>query len=100
MNVGERIKYFRLQRNITVNKLANLAGVSQSYLREIELGNKQPTVEYLEYICWALNVSLQEFFTTDSPTIHPFLSSAVSKLSTDEQIKLAEFLNSMKSNNL
>lgn len=95
MNVGERIKYFREQKSITVNKLANLAGVSQSYLREIELGKKQPTVEYLEYICWALDISLKEFFSTEDSSIHPFLSTAISKMSTEEQLKLADFLNSM-----
>lgn len=95
MNVGERIKYLREQKNITVNKLANLAGVSQSYLREIELGNKQPTVEYLEYICWALNISLKEFFSENDMTIHPYLASALSNLSNEEQLKLADFLNSI-----
>lgn len=95
MNVGERIKYFRDQKSITVNKLANLAGVSQSYLREIELGNKQPTVEYLEYICWALNISLKEFFSVDDSSVHPVLATALSKMNTEEQLKLADFLNSM-----
>lgn len=95
MNVGERIKYFREERNITVNKLANLAGISQSYLREIELGNKQPTVEYLEYICWALNISLRDFFSVDDTSIHPILSTALSKMDTEEQLKLADFLNSI-----
>lgn len=99
MNVGERIKYLREQKNITVNKLANLAGVSQSYLREIELGNKQPTIEYLEYICWALNISLKEFFSNDDMPIHPFLASAVSKLDAEEQLKLADFLNSIIKDN-
>ena len=37
MNVGKRIYELREQRQLTTNKLANLAGVSQSYLREIEL---------------------------------------------------------------
>ena len=32
MNVGERIKELREKRGLTVNKLANLAGISQSYL--------------------------------------------------------------------
>ena len=44
MNVGERIKELREKRGLTVNKLANLAGISQSYLRDVELGNKNPTV--------------------------------------------------------
>ncbi|MGN1195803.1 MAG: helix-turn-helix domain-containing protein, partial [Acutalibacteraceae bacterium] len=58
MDVGSRIKYFRNKRNLSVNKLATISGVSQSYLRDIELGNKQPTVEYLEYICFGLNITL------------------------------------------
>ncbi len=96
MNVGEKIKYFREQRNITVNKLANLSGVSQSYLREIELGLKQPTVEYLEYICFGLKISLQEFFTEKDTDINPFILSAIGKLNQEEQIKLAEFINAVK----
>lgn len=97
MNVGERIKYFREQKNITVNKLANLSGISQSYLREIELGTKQPTVEYLEYICFGLKISLQEFFSENNEEINPFLMSALRKLNNDEQQKLAELIDIMKS---
>ena len=62
MDVGSRIKYFRNKRKLSVNKLANISGVSQSFLRDIELGNKQPTVEYLEYICFGLGITLKEFF--------------------------------------
>lgn len=36
MNIGERIAYFRSSKGLTVNKLANLSGISQSYLRDIE----------------------------------------------------------------
>lgn len=96
MNVGERIKNLREQQNITVNKLANLAGVSQSYLREIELGLKQPTVEYLEYICFGLKISLKEFFTDNNIGINPILISSIEKLSDEEQIKLAELINTLK----
>ncbi|MGN0406937.1 MAG: helix-turn-helix domain-containing protein [Bacteroides sp.] len=62
MNVGERIKYFRTCKGYTVNKLANLAGISQSYLRDIELGNKNPTIELLSIVCNTLEVSLKDFF--------------------------------------
>ena len=96
MNVGERIKELREQQNITVNKLANVAGVSQSYLREIELGLKQPTVEYLEYICFGLKISLQDFFDEKNKKINPVLLSSIEKLSNNEQIKLAEFINSLE----
>lgn len=65
MDIGNRIKFFRLKKGITVNRLANLSGISQSYLRDLELGKKQPTVEYLSYICDALGVSLKRFFTDE-----------------------------------
>lgn len=37
--IGNRITYFRKLKGISVNKLANLAGISQSYLRNIEKEN-------------------------------------------------------------
>ena len=67
LNIGQRIAYFRSAKGLSVNKLANLAGVSQSYLRDIELGNNNnPTVEILDCICQALNISMKEFFDIDS----------------------------------
>ena len=62
MDIAARIRFFREQKGYTVNKLANLAGVSQSYLRSIELGDKNPTVETLSTLCWALDISLRDFF--------------------------------------
>lgn len=92
-NIGKRITYFRQQKNITVNKLANIAGISQSYLRDIELGKKQPTVEYLSYICDALNVSLAAFFTDDNDS--NTLNSLFNKLNPHQQQSLMDFLQTM-----
>lgn len=50
MDVGKQITFFRTEKGYSVNKLATLSGISQSYLREIELGNKNPTVEILTYL--------------------------------------------------
>ncbi len=96
MNVGLRIKELREKKGLTVNKLANMAGISQSYLRDVELCKKNPTVETLSYFCDALQISLKEFFTDDPVTINVFLLSAISKLSDEQQIKLAEFIHSLK----
>ncbi len=96
MNVSERITELRISKNMTTNKLANLAGISQSYLRNIELGIKNPTVEMLHYICDALDISLQVFFSEDYNKISPILLSALEKLSETEQIKLADFINEIK----
>ena len=62
MNVGLRIKELREQKGYSVNKLANMAGVSQSYLRDIEQGNKNPTVSFLSLLCEQLGITLKDFF--------------------------------------
>ncbi|GHU77834.1 hypothetical protein FACS1894188_12660 [Clostridia bacterium] len=69
METAERIRFFREQKGITVNKLANTAGISQSFLRELEIWNKQPTVETVSLICDALNITLRDFFDDASPSV-------------------------------
>lgn len=96
MNIAQRIIYFREKRGITTNKLANLAGISQSHLREIELGQRNPTVETLSYFCDALGISLEEFFRESECEIDPGLMTALKKLSEKEQQSLADFLNMIK----
>lgn len=92
MDVGKRIIDLREKMNITTNKLANMAGISQSYLREVEMGRKNPTVEMLSYICYALNISLKEFFSVEQTKIEPSLMMALERLSETEQQKLADFI--------
>lgn len=67
-NVGERIKYFRLQKNYSVNKLATTAGISQSFLRDVELGNRNISVNSLSYVCDTLDISLANFFSDCLPS--------------------------------
>ena len=95
MVVGKRIVELRQQRKLTTNKLANLAGVSQSYLREVELGNKNPTVEFLSYICHGLHISLHDFFAAERCEIDPYLLEMLQDMSLEQQFRLAEFLASV-----
>ena len=90
MDIGNRIKFFREKQNITVNKLANMAGVSQSYLRDLELGVKQPTVEYLSYICDALGISLKQFFSNEEQD-NEFIE-LLDKLNNEQRNSLKSFL--------
>ena len=95
MDVGKRITELRKQRNMTTNKLANLSGISQSYLRDIELGNKNPTVEFLSYICHGLHISLHDFFAPEQVELDPCLLNSLKSLSPAQQRKLADFLDSI-----
>lgn len=97
MNVGKRITFFRTAKNYSVNKLATLSGISQSYLRDIELGNKNPTIEILSYICDALTISLREFFDeqTDNQFCDDPLIAKIYHLTPKQREALLAFLDSM-----
>lgn len=61
--IRERIKALREQSGFTVNSLAYRSGVSQSYIRDIELGNKcNISVDKLFQICLEFDISLSDFF--------------------------------------
>ena len=97
MDIGKRIAYFREQKGYSVNKLANLSGVSQSYLRDIELENKNPTVAFLTIVCNALGISLQDFFNeenTSSFNNNPLLQR-IYKLNPEQQEALLKFLDTL-----
>ena len=97
MDVAERIRFYREQKGITVNKLANEAGISQSFLREIELGNKKPSVETLSLICDTLNITLRDFFDdgTQVALMDNDLMRQVYRLTPKQQELLCEFLKAL-----
>lgn len=43
-----------------------MSGISKSYLRDVELCNKNPTIEVLSFICNTLEITLKEFFDEES----------------------------------
>lgn len=70
MNVGDavRLRIMELcrERNITVNKLSTLCGITQSTLSNIIGGrNNSTTVSTVKKICDGLEISLVEFFQSD-----------------------------------
>lgn len=97
MDVAERIRFFREQKGITVNKLANLSGISQSFLREVELGNKKPTVETVSLLCDALNITLRDFFddNTQSALLDNNLIKQIYCLTPKQQELLSNFLKAL-----
>ena len=59
MEIGKRIAALRETKGWTTNRLANQCGLSQSFLRSVELGEKGISVESLSLLCDALGVSLK-----------------------------------------
>ncbi len=94
MDVAKRITELKNQKSLTTNKLANMSGISQSFLREVEAGTKKPTVETLGYICDALEISLKDFFDEGSEDkfYRDELAVQISKLNPEQRKSLIEFL--------
>lgn len=66
VTVGERIRHFRNLRNWSQLKLATEAGINAAFLGHLERGMKHPTIQTLEKITIALEISLSEFFDYQS----------------------------------
>ena len=95
--VGKRIKYLREQKNLKKNTLANLAGVSPTYIDKLENGERCPTVEYLGYICFGLGITLAEFFrdSDEQKELNTTIQTLISQLTPEQQKLLKQFLNSL-----
>ena len=94
MNVGERLLELRNMCWLTQNGLAERAGVSQTHLRRVELGQADITVGHLQLLCDAMGISLQEFFNIDTER-NDDLSIAISKLTPKQKKLLIAFIESL-----
>ena len=90
-DVGARIKELREQKKMTQYALANQSGVSPTYIYQLERGEKSPTVEYLEHICWGLGVTLSEFFAVKVKKL-----DELSQLTEEQRGLLNSFLKSLQ----
>ena len=69
MNIGEasrlRIKELCEDRNITLNKLSNMCGITQSTLNNIISGrNNSATISTIKKICDGLDITIHDFFNS------------------------------------
>lgn len=69
MNIGtavrERILELCAERDITVNKLATISGVTQSTINNIiSRRNNSTTVSTIKKLCDGLDISISEFFSS------------------------------------
>ena len=67
MNVGqavrERIAELCEEKHITINKLANISGITQSTLNNIISGrNNSTTISTIQKICDGLEITVTDFF--------------------------------------
>ena len=70
MNIGEAVKERILglcaERNITINKLGTMSGVTQSTINNIVSGrNNSTTIATIKKLCDGLDITVVDFFSSD-----------------------------------
>lgn len=70
MNIGEAVRERILelckQRNISINKLCHMSGVTQSTVNNIISGrNNSATVSTIQKLCDGLGITIEDFFHSE-----------------------------------
>lgn len=63
-----KIKELRLNKRLSQMQLAKKAGLSQSFIHDLETGSKDATSKTLRKIAQALDVSISELLDEDQTT--------------------------------
>ena len=93
MDVGKRLRTLREKCGYTQNGLAERAGVSQTHLRRVELGQADITVNHLQLLCDAMSISIEDFFKENICADE--IAVAFSKLSPKQKNLLLAFIDSL-----
>jgi len=63
---SKRVRDMRQLRGISQEQLALKAGINVSFLGQIERGTKKPTIDTIDKLLDALDISYQDFFDFES----------------------------------
>jgi len=59
---SNNVRKYRIERNLSQEKLAEIAGVHRTYIGSVERGERNITINVMEKICNALNMNIINFF--------------------------------------
>lgn len=87
-DVGSRIRELRIAKKLSTNKLSNMAGLSQSYVRNLEAGKyDNPTVDSLELICDALGITFEDFVNYSDLSLSQLKAMKIVRTLSDDQLE-------------
>ena len=64
MEIGNRIKEYRIERKLNMKQLAERVGCTPSLISQLERGKADPSISTLKKIAKALSVNIVDFFMT------------------------------------
>lgn len=82
--IGERIRDIRKQKGLSQEELAERAGLHPTYIGQLERGEKSATIDSLEKVTAALEITFEELFRHVQPSTelndNTILSRIINKL--------------------
>lgn len=99
---GEKIKFYRIQANLTQEQLAERCNCSKQTISGTETGYSFPSSKLLFQLSNVLNVPLFTLFNfgenveTSNEEMCKLISKAISKLNYDQQILILKMIQSLE----
>ena len=95
-NLGKRIREARMEKHYTQQQLAELAGIGQMYLGEIERGTKMPSLKSFIRIIETLDISadyvLRDELSSGEHYIYDEITQKLKGLSPKQRKAAADIL--------
>lgn len=97
-NIGDHVRFYRLQKGLSQEQLALIAKINTSYLGQIERGTKNPSYYILIKIASGLDITIeqlvhgQEYQNVSSTTFITVLSKQELKQLIIEAVKEASII--------
>lgn len=100
MDISSRLKALRKAKNISVYRLAQLSGVSETHIRDLERGDRNPSFDTLDRLAKPLGMNLSELLNESNEASYlndneKELVECYRKLSDDKQSALLIFLRTL-----
>jgi transcriptional regulator with XRE-family HTH domain len=67
LELGERLRAMRLLRRLTLKDVAEWAGVSESFVSQLERGRTSASVATLQRLAGALGIEISDLFASSTP---------------------------------
>jgi transcriptional regulator with XRE-family HTH domain len=82
--VAQNLKRIREEKKLSLDRLAELTGVSKSMLGQIERGDSSPTISVVWKIANGLKISFTALLSAPQPDIHLIAKSEIAPLVEDQ----------------
>ena len=100
MDISKRLKNLRTAKKVSVYRLSQLSGVSETHIRDLERGDRNPSIDTISKLATAMGLSLPELLNeTDNANYLNFkeqtLVECFRNLSDDKADALLAFLKTL-----